>query len=711
MNTTNILTHNLNDFIEELRFADYNIGTAQFLAVQRLILALIEQNALPTESDKLSILLSPILCRSPKEQDDFKGYFDDWISRAEEIAATETTPTPSKVAATETTRPPLKDEEIAATETTRPLLKDEEIAATETTRTPLKKPTFLDKISPSRRPQWQWLMLFIITGIMGFFVYYGVDILELIPQTTATPLPDVQPGGNLPWGAVAILLGLALYFMPWKFLRRRLVQRYLIRKAVTEYPELKNLSVTLAEKSIFQPLKNTAQQLRKHINRPSFRLDVKATIEKTIEAANYFTPVTGTTKTRPEYLALIDRTTFNDHQAALVTVLIKELLNESVFVVPYYFDGEPRRCYAPSQFAFLKKGGQRLEMIQKGEYTVVTLPELVARYPEYHLMIFSDGQHFIDRTTGQLADWVKQFYDWSHRSLFTLANPNEWGYLERILATDFLVMPANEAGLRALVEYSCSKAEALDGNFNALGGNFNALDGNFKYSKRKARFPELLYERSHRWIESCAPEPEILADLLPQLKSFLSEKGYYWFGACAVYPELHWQLTLYLGDTLNCAIEKNLGKLARLPWFREGYMPNWLRELLIADLLPEQRKEINAALEALLFKKNKLKQETPKMRFELPIALEPAISLRQRKHEDSPLKEYVFVTFFWDNLAVKLSHPILLFSELTTKPEENTETPKLQLKTEEKPKTPKLQLKTFAFEVVTVNKKGEIVTR
>jgi len=648
MNPTNILTHNLNDFLEELRFAGYNIGTAQFLAAQRLLLVLIEQNALPTKPDKLCILLGPILCRSPKEQDDFKGYFYDWIDRAAD--------------------PKLK------------------------LWTPNNKHLGIQSFSFGsvlRCLRWQWLVPVIVTVLMGILVYYGVDILEFTLQSVTTPLPDIQSlqSGGLLWGAVVILLlGLAWYFMPWKSWRQRWVQRYLSRKAVTQYPNLKNLSVTLAEKSIFQPLKSTAQQLRKHINIPSLRLDVKATVEKTIEAANCFTPVTGTMKTRPEYLALIDRTSFHDHQAALVTVLIKDLLNEGVFVVPYYFDGEPRRCYAPSQFAFLNKGGHRLEMIQKGEYTVVTLPELVARYPEHHLMIFADGQHFIDRTTGQVADWVKQLYDWSQRSLFTLANPNEWGYRERILADDFLVMPANEAGLRALVEqiHSGSKAEALDSNSKA-----EALDSNTKVSN--FRFPQLLYERSHRWIEPRVPEAEILADLLSQLKKFLGKKGYYWFSACAVYPELRWQLTLYLGDTLSCAIEKNLGKLARLLWFREGYIPDWLREPLVADLLPKQREDIQTALEELLLSAT----GKPETDFQLQIATDVPKAV---KRKDTPLKEYVFVTFFGDNLAVKLSHPLSLFSEKLTK-------------LDKKPETAKSQLKTFAFEVVTVDKKGEIVIR
>jgi len=96
MNTPNILANNLGDLIEALRFAGYNIGTTQILAAQNLLLALIKQNALPTEPEPLRILLGPILCHSPKEQDDFKQYFDEWLSH-------------TNVAATETSRPSIEN--------------------------------------------------------------------------------------------------------------------------------------------------------------------------------------------------------------------------------------------------------------------------------------------------------------------------------------------------------------------------------------------------------------------------------------------------------------------------------------------------------------------------------------------------------------------------------------------------------------------------
>jgi hypothetical protein len=83
MNIANILTEKLPIFINELRNAGYNIGTAQFIAVQNLILALAKQGKLPTEPAKFKTLFAPILCHTHKEQQEFASYFDNWVQTVE----------------------------------------------------------------------------------------------------------------------------------------------------------------------------------------------------------------------------------------------------------------------------------------------------------------------------------------------------------------------------------------------------------------------------------------------------------------------------------------------------------------------------------------------------------------------------------------------------------------------------------------------------
>ena len=66
-------------FIDELREAGYNIGIAQYVAAQDLLLALAAQGETFARPERLKTLLGPIVCSSPAEQEDFQQRFSQWI--------------------------------------------------------------------------------------------------------------------------------------------------------------------------------------------------------------------------------------------------------------------------------------------------------------------------------------------------------------------------------------------------------------------------------------------------------------------------------------------------------------------------------------------------------------------------------------------------------------------------------------------------------
>ncbi len=61
-------------FIDELRRADYNINSEQYVAAQDLILALAARGEVPDQPAGLGSLLGPVLCSTPNEQG------DRWVS-------------------------------------------------------------------------------------------------------------------------------------------------------------------------------------------------------------------------------------------------------------------------------------------------------------------------------------------------------------------------------------------------------------------------------------------------------------------------------------------------------------------------------------------------------------------------------------------------------------------------------------------------------
>src|SRR5205823_2451601 len=156
--------------------------------------------------------------------------------------------------------------------------------------------------------------------------------------------------------------------------------------------------------------------------------------------------------------------------------------------------------------------------------SVATIRDLAARHPEHRLLIVSTGAGLINPLTGEVVRWADQFARWPERALLTPEPTDHWGYPELVLARHgFLVLPATEEGLTALAD-----------PFRAGGLEPTAS------SPTSPPFPQLLRERPRRWLERREPGPDLLGELLGELRRYLGEDGYDWLAACAVYPALHW---------------------------------------------------------------------------------------------------------------------------------------------------------------------------
>ena len=651
MTTTEILTKELTNFIESLRFAGYNIGATQYIAVQDLILTLAAQSKLPSELTELRQFLAPILCHSPKEQAEFDTHFNQWVKQF---------PQTKILLAPQTKASP----EIQIT--------SENITTAKTEVRPLNNVESELRTIKKGNNLWKWLFVILIIALVSGIYWFDITGFlknEEVPKPTqpsnnAQPiqpnidetvqpiqpnidetaeqiiqLPDV-PVIPLLWDKLPpaeFLLLVPLLWLLWWWYR---IQLFLARQSTKEPPDIKNLFVQSIDDKFFKSVNFacTAQQLRKHISMPASLLDVDATVDKTIQAGGWFTPITGTIKIRPQYLALIDRTTFNDHQTQLINSLINQLVADDVSVTRYYFDTVPRRCYPDLS------GFGNLTGLKPAPFT---LPELAQHYPDHRLLVFSDGNGLVNPITCQVVNWIEQFSVWSQRVLFTLETPDQWGYREQLLdEANFLILPANEDGLKGLVE------QINTGTWQPYPKPSDS------FSKE---FPEDIQERPRRWLEHHTPDTPVLTELLKQVQGFLGDEGYYWFSACAIYPELRWQLTLYLGEQLKSLTEERLAKLARLPWFRYGYMPDWLRERLIKELSLPQEHEIRTALENLLMTAS----DKPLSDFNLEIARAQQNTLStlaqrllpmwaKKAPKNSPLHDHVFMTFMEDKLAVKI---------------------------------------------------------
>lgn len=345
-----------------------------------------------------------------------------------------------------------------------------------------------------------------------------------------------------------------ILFLLYEYVRYRRRKLVLQKKRAKKPPFVYALRIEPPAHKIFnsEQFYTAARRMRRRQTDKFHRLDVRATVEATTRSLGYPSFRYKADSKIPEYLVLIDRASFRDHQAQLFENLARALKQEGLYVTTYFYDGDPRICRSST-----------------GKY--IQLSELQNKHADDRLLIFGDGDKLIDPLTGDLEPWTSGFLYWPDRGVLT---PEAlWGLRESSLAKQFALVPANLSGLLAVVDYFENGA-AIDARLLTRNGHGSLPD---------------------QFDQSVA---------IKELRNYLGEKTFQWLCACAVYPELQWGLTLYLGS-LPCMeadliTEDSLLRLASLPWFRNGMIPDEIRLSLIHELDKEKERAIRAAIIELL---------------------------------------------------------------------------------------------------------------
>ena len=609
----------LMEFIDQLRREyKYNIGVSQYIAAQELILALSAKGEQLEEPQRLKSLLGPLLCSSPAEQEDFQLRFDEWIERMGFTVR----------------------EVIHADENAEALEQE------------LKK----------MRQEWRWLRwvslaiaVFLVIVLTNFLIQEFsalTSLMQQFPTPTVDPLKLFPPQIPQEWRTTFLWLILVppVTFLVWRLWWRWRVALYLNRRQTRRPPEIQRVSISGLNEELFPRVLflRIAQGLRRRIRVPSNELDIDKTVEKTVRGGVRFAPVYGYYKLLPEYLVLIDRANYSDHQARFVKEMIAQLTDNEVLIIGYYFDGDPRVCFPVT-----------------GKGPPCKLGEIYLKYSQHRLLIFSDTEGFFNSLTGEPEAWLDLFSSWSDRAVLTPKPSEHWGYQELKLSREFIVLPATNDGLIDLIR--------------------SIEHGKLPYvssEKGRAPYPEALRVRGRRWVEQDPPEPWLLTNVLGSVRNYLGEAGHYWLSACAVFPELNWNLTVYLGNALSAGDGRSLLQacrltvLARLPWFRYGYMPDWLRLWLVSELPRHQEDEVRQLLRSFLVAKPD--EQGSVGRWQLEIAgqysnvvsrlVQPLLRLFSGEApEDSPLRDYIFQEFMAGRKGLAVRMPEELREELRRK--------------------------------------------
>lgn len=460
-------------------------------------------------------------------------------------------------------------------------------------------------------------------------------LVEAYNQLTARELPatTVDPWQQrlynyAPWIKIAGVIAPLMLFLVWwlpRHFRRRLVLRRLSTESAVASKDI-FVDDSLDGDQLFSGYQLIFRELRRFRSEESTMLDIAASVEATATAAGRFTPVFSTRRRQPEYLILVDKQSFQDHQARLVFELVAQMQKSAIAVVCYSFNGDPRKLYDP---------------FEAGD--VRSLFEITSIYQHYHLLIFGDGSGCFEVLSGRLENWTEIFKTWKDAALFT--PENTWSYKAmQLQELGLQVFPWLKTGMAHLIAV-LNEERAPEEVLFAAGHNF----------------PPLLTARSHRWLQHQIPSESISAKLMRQLEAYLDPTAMNWLRAIAVYPAVNWSISQFLGHSLQTDsgksffTEERLVKLSRLPWLRQGIMPDWFRLLLLRDMPASLDRQVRNLLRELLASA----AQNTRSGFQLTLATDQAQLTDVGEWinvlpDDHRLKDAVFLDFMGGSAAKKL---------------------------------------------------------
>ncbi|MEJ0038948.1 MAG: hypothetical protein WDO68_23265 [Gammaproteobacteria bacterium] len=599
----------LAQLIERLRHAGLRVDTRQYLAAHELLLAFAERGRdLQAEPQAYASHLGPIFCTSVEDQRLFDGEFRRWWG---------VPPPPS---------PP-----------TAPLEK-----------TPGKH----------RWVSTGAIVLIVVAVVLGAILLGLFLIPDDDPQIGPGPPPVVQPtqaappaqapsdirvgpaervgGGQFavaqqsrvtsPWlvaGGGGLACALVVLGVVWALQKRRR-DVALKRLPDTGDPDLVTISPPVADFVDLPPaqLLRIATGMRRARAQSSVSLCLEATVEVTARSGGFVTPAFAPRLATSEYLVLIERRGPEDHLHHLTQRWIDQLRGHDVAADCFDFHTDPRVC----------ADSQTLRRYR--------LADLLARYHRAVVLIHAETSTLFDEITGQPQQWLEPLLSMTACVLLTPTPKYRWRQREKALVdAGVVVLPATPAGLQIVA---------------SMGNEWR--QPNDLPSRYTRDFPRVITNRDTRWLDRSEPPKEAILVLVEQVNGFLGPVGYLWLCACAVYPQISWATTLALlpdvvepGDEVGRrrAIEECLPSLARLPWFRAGYMPDWLRSLLISNLPAEKEAAVRDRLGRLVVDLvRKRDGATKPAAGALDIAKSlTALDVARAAPEGSPLGDRVFLGF------------------------------------------------------------------
>lgn len=555
-----------------LREADMACGPDVWLLATQLLERLKQQDKLPKSEWELMPLLRPVFCRTPEEQARFPHLFEQCLND--------------------------KDKKRISIAAVNRLVSTEQ-GIFNALRTRVQK---LDKY-------WWLVGIVLVIAFISVVVLYpsekdsslitdnrppvindnGTQTVAPDPASTKQPVPIIdhisprtapepEPEPNdIPW-----LVVILLYTMPWIpitiYFSRNYFRKLKFSRSASTGEELFNqfhFDCNLIPVWGGAKAERALRDLRAVRFVPTRRLDIEGTVEATARSGGYFQPVYRNRREPPEHLMFVRSLDRHDQHAGLVQELAERFKTLGLKVHVYRFRDDPRILTPWDDEA---GDSCRLEQV-------------MARHGSARLMVISETDILFHPYSGETRPWLADLKPWPNK---VWLHPLD-AHLPhaRLLASHhFLMLPLTRDSLPQMVSHLITEQPA---RLQEQPVDPESL-------------PDIIANNFDAWLDEHPPQDIALSDMLQQLAHYLGSDGLCLLRTIAVYPKPNWELTKALDFLLyghRGAVdspeqrEQHLFRLSRLPWLIHGFLPNWLREVLLQQSNPEERQRIVHAWQSL----------------------------------------------------------------------------------------------------------------
>jgi hypothetical protein len=609
------------------------LSSVRLMAAEEVLAALVLENGYPADATGLETLLAPVLCSSEAETIRFRQRFRAWLAPRPVPPPPLPTPAPVRrlavwisalaLAAVLGTvalvrwnpgrAVPSLPVQSFTTPDQRPIIR--ETGSVSSGGIPVAGAVLWYRGTTARSdPQGKFEISAPLDSAFPLLVthshYSARLVLDLkmdghalaIEMSPKSGLPDIAPPQSsieLPgvpslWPAAGaavlalLLAGVGTWIMLRTLRLRRWTKRLDLRSAELRLGSIPDVLFSSEEAA------RAAHQLRGSRSFGPQVLAVSDTVRRTSERAGLFSAVYRQRIGIPAYVALLGRLSPRDQLASFRHAMLQRLANQQVRIEVFHFREDPSLCFSA-----------------EGEPHSLEL--LASRYASHTLWVFCDAEQLQDPERGTPAAWLQ-----------TAAS--SWN-------DALLVVPSEEAGaFRTGLPLGLS---ACDPSLDGLGAW--AADERAPHGAAAGFYPQTLRYMPEVWIGGHAQPLRATSMLCAELRHYLGRNGYRCLAACAMYPALFWELTVWYASQLlrdDAERAETVRRIVTLPWFRQGSMPEWFRERLLAGLGEAEEAELRRLLDDFLSR---------------PAAPEGAVLELQvgkrRKARSRTMRDYVLLSF------------------------------------------------------------------